>query len=217
MPESKRLSYAELMAADPDTLSTDEMNRRLALTNLKKAEREMELVETQNQKFQDEKIDRKRIADTKSTIIEEEKNRIAREQSICKHKTGGKGLPGFYNGDGKQGYAVATQELPTGEVYFICFRCQTEWHHPKWMQFNHKGKNISGQRAVMEGIMSLDEYKRREAKYFEVKAWDKPLFETDSGVTPGSVKFHLPKLIEQQVRDDEDFQGYLAAREKLAV
>src|SRR5271168_2795332 len=125
MPEGKpSRSYDELLAADPNTLTDAELSRRINMTALRKAEREVEMVEAQNQEFQDKKTDKKRRADAGKTIQEEENSRLTRERSYCKHKTGGKGLPGFYNGDGKHGYSVATQILPTGEVYFLCFRCQ---------------------------------------------------------------------------------------------
>lgn len=191
-----QLTYAQLMAANPEDLAVEDLLRRTNLTALKKAERELELVESQNQVFQDKKTDAKRIADTKTTILIEEENRINRERSICKHKTGGKGLPGFYNGDGKQGYSVATQILPTGEVYFLCFRCQKEWHMPK-------------KRDVLDRKITLDQYDRQVQAYNEVAAWDKPLFETDSGEIPGSVRFMIPKLEDQRVRDDADFEEFL--------
>ena len=200
MPEPKKLSYAELMAADPDELCVEDLQRRTNLTQLKKAERETELVESQNAEFQDKKLERKRVADGKTIIIADENARREREHQLCKHKSGGKGLPGLFNGDGKWGYSVATQELPTGEVYFICFRCQKEWWKPK-------------KRDVLDKKITLRQYKKLEAEYFEVAVWDKPLYNTDSGMIPGSVKFHIPKLIAQGMKDDEDFAAFLEAAE----
>ena len=205
MPEpTKRMTYQELMAAEPDDLSVEDLQRRINLTALKKAEREVEMVENQNVDYQDKKAEKKRVADGKTIIIADENARIERERSICKHKTGGKGLPGFYNGDGKQGYAVATQQLPTGEKYFLCFRCQNEWHLPS-------------KRAVLKGELSLKDYRKLEAEYYAVAAWDKPLFETDSGMTPGSVLFRIPRLEEQKVKDDMEFQAMLDETEGVPV
>lgn len=201
---AEKLTYEQLMKADPEDLSVDDLTRRLNLTNLKKAEREVELVESQNQIFQDQKQDRKRVADTKSTIFTEEDNRIKKERSICKHKTGGKGLPGFYNGDGKQGYSVATQVLPTGEHYFLCFRCQTEWRKPS-------------KRKVLKGEMTLQQYLYEDKAYNMVASWDKPLFETDSGEVPGSVLFRIPKLENQALIDDQEFEEYLQSLEAAQV
>jgi hypothetical protein len=181
----------------------------MKLTALKKSERELELVETQNAEFQDKKVEKQRVAASKTIIIADEQERIQRERNTCKHKSGGKGLPGFFNGDGKWGYSVATQELPTGEVYYICFRCQEEWHLPK------KRDVITAftKHGLKEGMKALTEYRKRAAKYYEVAAWDKPLFNTDSGVIPGSVKFHIPRLIDQSIKDDQEFAETLKKHE----
>ncbi len=204
MTEAKRMSYAELIEADPDTLSAEDLMRRINLTQLKKAEREVELTESQNQIFQDKKSEAKRVAEAKSIIIEDEQNRLDRERNMCKHKTGGKGLTGYFNGDGKQGYSVSTQQLPTKEVYFICFRCQKEWHLPS------KRKVLDARlKGHKEGLIALAKYQKEEAEYYKVAAWDKPLFETDSGVTPGSVLFIIPRLEQQIAKDDSEFAAFL--------
>jgi len=199
-----RLSYQELVEADPDTLSQEDLLRRINLTQLKKAEREVELTESQNQVFQEKKLEQKRVAEAKTIIIEDENNRLEREHNMCKHKTGGKGLTGYFNGDGKQGYAVSTQQLPTKEVYFLCFRCQKEWRLPK-----KRAVLDAAKQSPKAGLIALAKYQKEEAEYYKVAAWDKPLFETDSGVTPGSVLFLLPRLEQQQAKDDAEFAAYL--------
>ena len=99
--EAVKKSYKELIEADPDTLTDEELGRRIRLTELKKSEREVELVESQNAKYQDEKEEKKRVADGKTIIIAQENDRLDRERNTCRHKSGGKNLPGFFNGDGK--------------------------------------------------------------------------------------------------------------------
>lgn len=207
-------SYAELISAEPDTLTDEELGRRIRLTELKERERNLELVESQNTKFQEEKAEKKRVADSKTVIIEQENERLNRERSICKHKSGGKGLPGFFNGDGKQGYSVATQQLPTKETYFICFRCQKEWHQPSKRVVIDAYK-----KSAALGREALAKYRKEEAEYFTVASWDKPLFETDSGTTPGSTLFLIPRLEEQKVKDDTEFAALMDEIDgsKLAV
>lgn len=203
-PPTPKMSYLDLMSADPETLSMEDLTRRINLTSLHKAEREVELVESQNQVFQDQKTDKKRVADVKTAIIIEGRERIHGEQTRCQHKTGGKGLTGFHNGDGKQGYSVATQILPTGERYFICFRCQKEWHLPS-------------KRAVLKGEMTLAKYFEQEKLFNLVASWEKPLFETDDGEFPGSVLFRIPRLENQRSLDDMEFHDYLEKHQPAMV
>lgn len=192
-----KMTEAELMAADPSTLSNDELARRVNLAALRKAERELALVEAQNQEFAEKQEDRKRIAENKQRTMEEENERLAREKANCAHRTGGKDRAGFFNGDGSiYGYSVASQILPTGEVYFLCFRCQKEWHKPS-------------KRAVLEGKMTLAQYRRQEEEYNEVARWPKKSFETPNGEFPGSILFRIPKLELQRAKDDQEFAEYL--------
>ncbi len=192
-----KLTEAELMAADPDSLSNDDLARRVNMATLRKAERELQLVESQNQEFADKREDRKRIAENKTKTLQQETERIERERTNCAHKTGGKDRAGFFNGDGSiYGYCIAPQVLPTGEIYFICFRCQKEWHKPS-------------KRAVLTGEMSLATYRRLEQEYSEVSRWPKKSFDTGNGEFPGSILFRIPALELQKARDDQEFQEFL--------
>lgn len=192
----QQLTTEELLTADPVTLTAEQIDQRVRIAGLRKAERELEIVEAQNTEFQEKKIDAKRRADAKTLIIDEENQRKAREQGACRHKTGGKGLAGFYAGDGKQGYSVAIQKLPTSEVYFLCFRCQKEWHMPK-------------KRDVLDGKITLAQYRAQEAEYAMVASWDRQLFDTDTGDIPGSCQFYIPRLEQQRQQDEIDFAAYL--------
>lgn len=195
--EAKQLNEAELMAAEPSTLTDAQIMRRINLANLRKAEREYQLVEEQNQNFSDRKAEKERVARAKTETMKanEESERIRR--AACRHKTGGLGLPGFLNGDGKiYGYAVAPQILPTGEKYFICIRCQNEWHLPK-------------KRAVLNGTMTLEQYFAQEREYREVERWEHKTTETPNGEIAGSILFRIPLLDRQRVKDDEEFEAFV--------
>ena len=150
----------------------------------------LELTKRQVQEFKDKEQDeaKKRMVRIDAIKKAEETNRQV--QSICKHKTGGRGKPGWFNGDGRWGYAVSPQKLPTGEIYFICFRCQKEWHMPK------KGD-------VVRGLISMEQYKAQAKEYMEVAAWDKPYFEGSE--ICASVQFHIPELLRQENKDAEAF------------
>lgn len=203
--EAKQLNEAELMAADPSTLSDAQILRRINLANLRKAERELHLVEEQNQNFADRQDEKKRVAKAKTEVMEAnaESERIRR--TACRHKTGGLGLHGFLNGDGKiYGYSSAPQILPTGEKYHLCIRCQNEWHMPK-------------KRDVLNGRITLQQYYAQEREFQEVERWEHKTTETPNGEIAGSILFRIPILDRQRVKDDEEFEAFLAKQKKELV
>jgi hypothetical protein len=198
MSETKKeLSMQELLAANPSTLSNEEITRRINFINLRKAEREVEVIEAQNEEFQQTKEEKQRIAEVNRITQEEENARLSAERDGCFHKSGGKGRAGFFKGDGRWGYTVATQILPTSEVYYLCFRCQKEWHMPK-------------KRDVITGKITLSQYYAQLKEYNDVATWPKPLYDTENGDIPGATRFTIPKLELQRAKDDADFEAFLA-------
>ncbi len=194
--DKKEMTTEEILAADVASLTPQQMQTRIQILQVLKAQQELEVAEHQNREFQDKKEERIRQAKNKTVIIEVEAERIRNEQASCKHKSGGKGRSGFFAGDGKQGFAVSTQRLPTGEVYMLCMRCQREWHLPP-------------KRDVLDGRMLLAEYRQKEREYHEAMSWEKPLFSTDSGEIPGSIQFRIPLLEARRAKDDAEFEAYL--------
>jgi len=187
----------ELLSAPIDSLSEAEISRRMTIVALQKAERELEVVQAQNQEYVDQKETKERMAKAKTESIKAEQQRQESERRACKHKTGGLGMPGILNGDGDiYGYAVARQVLPTGEVYGLCFRCQKEWHMPS-------------KRAVIDGRLSLIEYVQQEKEYNEMLKWPAKTFDTPNGELAGSIRFNIPALQKQRQKDDADFAEYL--------
>ena len=63
---------------------------------------------------------------------------------------------------------------------------------------------------MLDGSISLAEYRKKEREFWEVAAWDRPLFQTDSGEVPGSCLFKIPKLEKQKALDDAEFEVFLA-------
>jgi hypothetical protein len=195
--EPRQLTDEEILAAPTSSLSLEQIQRRIMVSQLRKAEREVDLVEEENRKHEDAKVEKSRVAAAKTRIIEEAAEKTRREQSICQHKSGGKNLAGFFNGDGKMGYTICTQQLPTGVIYMMCMRCQKEWWLPK-------------KRDVLNGTLTLKQYRAQESEYYRVMALDKQLFEGEGGV-PASCQFRIPALESARLRDDSEFEVYLAA------
>lgn len=201
MSEVKSRSTQELLVADIGTLTIPEMERRQAVVTLMKAERELEVVNEQNRRFQDDKETRQRQATSNLENIRKQDEENARIQKMCRHKTGGKDRQGFFMGDGDvYGYAVSKQILPTGEIYGICFRCQKEWRSPK---------RNGAQRKVINGEMTLAEYARQEQEYKDMLGFTCKTFEGQQGELPGGQMFMVPNLQRQLQQDQADFEAYL--------
>lgn len=162
----------------------------LELVQLEQAKMALELTKRQVQEFKDKEFDDARKREVRAEAIVKERQEIANLRSICKHKTGGRGKKGFFSGDGSHGYCVTTQQLPTKEIYFMCFRCQKEWHMPK------KGD-------VVSGVLTMEQYRKQVAEYNEVAQWDKPYF--DGGEICASVLFNIPALDRKELQDAEAF------------
>ncbi|MCU1305171.1 MAG: hypothetical protein JWQ87_5455 [Candidatus Sulfotelmatobacter sp.] len=198
---TKHRNIEELLVADINTLTVDEMTRRQSVVTLMKAERELEVVNEQNRRFQDDKETRQRQVSSNLENIRKQDEENARVQKMCRHKTGGKDRQGFFMGDGDvYGFAVSKQILPTGEIYGLCFRCQKEWHNPIW---------TGGKRKVVNGEMTLAQYVQQEREYKEMLSWTCKTFEGQQGELPGGHMFLIPNLQRQQQKDQADFEVYL--------
>jgi|ERR1700741_5294491 len=196
--KENQLPDAMLLEADISTLDNEQLVRRFNLINVRKMERELALVEDQNRKFDDDKQEWRRRQEQRKGDLEATNAKIAQEQNACKHKTGGLGLDGWFNGDGKlYGSATALQVLPTGEIYGICFRCQKEWHAPK-------------KSDVLTGQITLAQYFQQAKEYNEMLKWERGTFQTPNGEIPGSILFRIPKLELQRAKDDQAFSEYLS-------
>lgn len=195
---SEQMNDSQLLVADTSTLSNDQLLRRSALINIRKAERELDLAEYQNQKFRDDRETARRMNQAKIENIKAIHDKEKRERSLCKHMTGGMDKPGFFNGDGdKYGTCTALSKLPTGEVYALCFRCQEEWHAPS-------------KRAVIDGEMPLADYFSILKKYNEVLGWPRKSFSPWMGEIQAASQFYIPKLKAQEEKDNRDFVVYLS-------
>ena len=201
MPEPKELTTAELLAANIDSLTTDQLVRRSAIISMQKNEREMELAIYENDKFRNAKEERIRMRKIAVENSAAERAKTEAEQLGCAHNTGGEGLSGFFAGDGSiYGSATAGLELPTGELYYLCFRCQKEWHHPRW---------TGGMRAVIEGEITLEQYREQERQYNEIARRPRKSFQPWNGEFCSASKFNIPLLQARMAKDASDFEAYL--------
>lgn len=188
----------QLLAAPLSDLSAEELSRRSLMINIRKSEREAEMVEHQNEQFRTAKDERVRMRQIGVENAELERAKVMEQQLGCAHKTGGEGLAGIFSGDGSiYGSSTTLLVLPTGEQYVLCFRCQKEWHRPS-------------KRAVVEGKMSLDEYKRLEREYVDACRWPRKSFAPVNGEPCAASLFNLPALRAREAKDNVDFANYVA-------
>ena len=210
--ERKLMTMDELLQAPIDSLTTEQLSRRSQIIVLMKQERELEVVNEQNRRFSEEKEQRNKQIAVNLENIKREQEENQRIRKMCKHNTGGKDRPGFFSGDGDiYGRCVSKQQLPTGEIYGLCFRCQNEWHDPNWRAVLPDGSELfDGRRAVMDGKLPLALYFRQQKEYREMLGWTCKTFEGNAGELPGGAMFLIPKIQQQMQKSAADFEAYLA-------
>lgn len=101
------------------------------LIDLKIQREELEL-EDLSMRVENEKARRASIARAHKTQMEslDDANRqIQAQQSLCKHRKGGKNLEGVLNGHDSN-YSIWRHTYPWGDVVGICSRCGKEWCKP---------------------------------------------------------------------------------------
>ena len=196
----RELTVTELLEADPTTLTKDQIEKRMAIVQLRKVERELDLVEHENRKHEDFKVESARRAAAGRAAQAATEKRIRDEQTICRHMSGGKDRNGFFSGDAKWGYVISPQVLPTQELYYICMRCQKEWHLPD-------------RRKVLNGEMTFSEYEKQLAEYNQAASWPKPLFD-NGGEPAASCLFRIPALEEKKRKDDQDWAVFMEQRRR---
>ncbi len=218
MSDFKKLTAEQLLSADPMSLTPEQIAMRRELVKLRKEEIECEKVAHENQQYLDQKIARESKAKAGKEAEQAMREKIEAEQSTCVHNTGGEGRMGFFQGDGNiYGSSTSVQELPTGEAYALCFRCQREWRHPKWPTLWPDGVKRTGMRAVMDGLMTLDEYRTREKEYLEIMRKPRKSFAALNGEYCAASKFYIPQLEDTMRRDASEFETYCKGRRKAAV
>lgn len=126
----KMKSKKEIIEADPETLSIEDLGRRKAFIELEATEANLELTRHQNAQF---KMKQQEIKD-KYKSRGRELNKTFRDQEIqqahCSHRKAGRGAEALINGGNSSDYAVIKHLLPTNSWYVRCLRCGKTWAPP---------------------------------------------------------------------------------------
>jgi hypothetical protein len=106
----------------------------MADTDRQKMRDELELLQLEEaranaQRMRDRRASRKARMEKIELSLAQTRRSQENEQSICKHKKGGKGRENMLNGNDNN-YAVITHTLSHGPVVVICQRCGKKWEPP---------------------------------------------------------------------------------------
>jgi hypothetical protein len=114
---------SQLLSADPDTLSTSELERRAVLIDLEHKELNRELVKAQTEQLKMKQAQNRdkfysRGLELKKTTADQNK-----QQAKCSHRKGGRGIEALISGGNAPDYCFLKHLLPHNEWYVRCMRC----------------------------------------------------------------------------------------------
>lgn len=122
-----------------DQLKQQELEfKRLQLENLR--------YQVENERARRAQILRAHLAQQKA--LDDANEQIKAQQSVCKHRKGGKNLDGIVNGHDSN-YSVIKHMYAWGELGVMCSRCGKEWRQPKPEDF---GKTKEGKEEFKEAV-----------------------------------------------------------------
>lgn len=147
----KQKTKAELLAADVDTLTTDELNRRSLLIDIDHKELNRELVKSQTEQLRMKQAQNRdkffsRGQELKKTSADQNKH-----QNQCSHRKGGRSVEALQRGGNAADFAVIRHILPNAELWQRCQRCGKTWRPPHSQDFDM---------ATAEGKAAFAEAKR---------------------------------------------------------
>ncbi len=127
---------AELYAADENTLTTDEIERKAAFRRSDKEEADDQDI---RERLADRQAKRSMRFDgfkSKGRELDKMKRDHKQMQDRCSHRKGGRGLESLQNGGTGQDFAVIRHLLPTNEIWQRCQRCGKTWRPPNQLDYD---------------------------------------------------------------------------------
>lgn len=136
-----------------DKMNADEMEAELKRLQVESARLQLEdlRMRVENEKSRRASIQRNHEVQQRS--LDDANKEILKQQSVCKHRKGGKNKEGIVKGHDSN-FAVIQHTYPWGEVVVMCTRCTKEWRKPK------RSENLSA-----------EEYRERMDAYKEALSW----------------------------------------------
>jgi hypothetical protein len=159
----------QILDADPDSLTTAELERRALFIDLDHKELQRELVKRQTEKMKMTDAQNRDKFYSRGQELKKTDRDLKKHQDQCSHRKAGRGLEGLQKGGNSADYAVIRHILPTNELWQRCLRCAKTWRPPHAQDFD---KSPSG-------IAAYEEAKR---VYKEAVSWPTDNT-TSSGIT----------------------------------
>jgi len=163
-------SKQQILDADPDSLTTAELERRALFIDLDHKELQRELVKRQTEKMKMTDAQNRDKFYSRGQELKKTARDLEKHQAQCSHRKAGRGLDGLQKGGNSADYAVIRHILPTNELWQRCLRCGKTWRPPHSQDFDLKSA---------AGLAAFEEAKR---VYKEAIAWPTDN-QTSSGIT----------------------------------
>jgi hypothetical protein len=138
MAEEQKLqkTKAQLLAADPDTLSTSELERRAIFIDIDYKELQQELVKRQTEKMKMTDAQNRDKYTSRGRELRKTDHDQARQQAACSHRKGGRGIEALIKGGNAPDYCFLKHLLPWNEWFIRCMRCGKTWKPPHKEDYN---------------------------------------------------------------------------------
>ena len=133
--KAKQKTKAQLLAADVDSLTTEELERRKLFITLDKEEADSQdirerLAERDNKRTMRFEGYKSKGRELKKMVADQ-----TVQQANCSHRKGGRGLEALQRGGTDSDYAVIRHLLPTNEIWQRCQRCGKTWRPPNQLDY----------------------------------------------------------------------------------
>jgi len=168
-PKAKQKSKAELLAADPDELSTAELERRAIFIDLDYKELNRELVKSQTEQLKMKQAQNRDKFFSRGQELKKTDRDQERQQANCSHRKGGRGIESLIKGGNAPDYSIIKHLLPWNEWYVRCQRCGKTW---KPVHLEDYEDSPAGKLA----------YETAKAEYATARAWPTDNIES-TGIT----------------------------------
>lgn len=126
--ETKKLkTKRELLEADVDTLSNDDLDRRAKFIEIDSREASLEMTRRQNSKFQMQEQETKDRYTSRGRELKKTSRDNELQQKACNHRKGRKN--GQITGQSAM-YSIIQHTFPWGETMVTCSHCHKTWRPP---------------------------------------------------------------------------------------
>lgn len=128
----------ELLDADEEFLTNDELARKLLLVELDQKVIQTKVLQHQNAKFNMTEQQNKDKFTSRGRELRKTDADQKKHQDGCSHRKGGRSVEALQRGGNSADFAVIRHVLPNGELWQRCQRCGKTWRPPHTQDFDLK-------------------------------------------------------------------------------